>query len=165
MLRSLLLAALLALPAAALADPVRPISAEQVADERNLIRIADALDHAVDEKRWEDARSYFTSDVFVDLASTGGGEPGTIKADDLIAGWAESLPEDVASFHLRGNHIVVFQTSSRAMMTSHAYAWNAGGDALWEVWGTYEYRFEKVASGWKIASFVFKAARERGERP
>lgn len=147
------------------ADVIRPLEAEQLLPERNLIRIADDLDRAVDAKAWEEVRSYFTADVFIDMSSVGGGEPGTVKADDLIAGWAEALPEEIQSFHMRSNHLVNFQTKTRAMMTSHGYAWNAGGGKLWEVWGVYEYRFERIATGWKIASFVFRATQERGERP
>lgn len=169
MMRSVIVALLMsvALPVYVSAEPVKTLAPEEVATERTLIRIADALDRAVDAKNWSDARSYFTADIFVDMSSAGGGEPGTVKADDLIAGWRDRFGDDVRSFHLRGNHIVNFQTKSRALMTSHGYAFNAAadGDAFWEIWGVYEYRYEKIASGWKIASFIFRATRERGERP
>lgn len=157
-------ALLLALaPPAEAVEPVPPLTEAQLVDERTMVRIADALDLAVDAKRWAEALAYFTTEVFVDLSSLGGAEPATVPAETLVDGWAEALAEPVESFHLRGNHVVLFR-GERAVMTSNGYAWNASGDALWEVWGVYEYGFVKVGGTWRIDRFVFRAVRERGDR-
>ena len=37
-----------------------------------------------------------------------------------------------------------------------------GGEALWEVWGTYEHGFEKTEDGWRVNSMTFTATAERG---
>ena len=58
-----------------------------------------------------------------------------------------------------------------ATMGSHGYAWNQmergalaenGGNALWEVWGTYEHSFIQTEAGWRVDGMSFFATAERG---
>ena len=158
-----------------LADPPplggEPITAETLVDQAEMIRIADAIDAAVDAKDWTLARSYFTETIAVDFTSLTGGEPATIPADDLIAAWSANLGPSKTSFHLRGNHRVTFTGPDSAVMLSHGYAWNRleagaleenGGNPLWEVWGTYEHRFERTEDGWRVNAMTFNATAQRG---
>lgn len=149
----------------------QPITAETQAQVAEMIRIADAIDAAVDGKDWALARSFFTETITVDFTSLVGGEPATIEADALIAGWSANLKPSKTSFHLRGNHRVTFEGPDGAVMTSHGYAWNRmeagarpenGGNPLWEVWGTYEHRFRREAGVWKVAGMTFEMTAERG---
>ena len=147
------------------------ITAETVVDVAEITRIADAIDSAVDAKDWALARSYFTDEIKVDFSSLVGGEPATIPADGLIAGWSGNLTAEKKSFHIRGNHRVSFDGADSATMLSHGYAWNRmergaleknGGNPLWEVWGTYELRFIRTEDGWKVNFMAFYANAERG---
>lgn len=136
------------------------------ADYLAMVRVADAVDRAVDAKDWDTARGYFTQDVRVDFSSIGGGAPGVMPADDLVGAWRENLFPEKASFHLRGNHGVEMLGEDVAEMVSHGYAWNklpglADGE-LWEVWGVYEYTFLRRDGGWKISAFTFRATHSRG---
>lgn len=149
-------------------DPVTP---ETLVDRAEMIRIADAIDAAVDAKDWTAARTLFTDEVTVDFTSLIGGEPATIPADGLIAGWSANLTEEKESFHLRGNHRITFDGPDAAVMVSHGYAWNRmdtgaltenGGEALWEVWGSYEHGFERTEAGWRVNGMTFTATAERG---
>ncbi|MEM8555201.1 MAG: nuclear transport factor 2 family protein [Pseudomonadota bacterium] len=144
---------------------------ERLLDETQMIRIADGLDAAVDGKDWDAARGFFADTIDVDFTSLVGGEPMTIPADGLIAGWSSNLTAEKTSFHLRGNHRVTFDGPEAATLDSHGYAWNRldrgalpenGGDPMWEVWGTYSYDFARSEDGWKITSFTFNATAERG---
>lgn len=170
-----LLATALVTPFPALAETKSaagtPITAETLVAQAEMIRIADALDAAVDAKDWALARSFFTDEIDVDFTSLTGGEPATIPADALIAGWSSNLTAEKTSFHLRGNHRVAFEDDGRATMLSHGYAWNRmergalpehGGEALWEVWGTYVHGFVETDAGWKIDAMTFTATAERG---
>lgn len=148
-----------------------PITAETLVAHAEMIRIADALDAAVDAKDWTLARSFFTDEITVDFTSLVGGEPATIPADGLIAGWSGNLTAEKTSFHLRGNHRITFDGDDAAMMVSHGYAWNHmergalpenGGDPMWEVWGTYEHSFVPTDTGWKIDGMTFVVTAERG---
>ncbi len=148
-----------------------PITAETLVDHAEMIRIADAIDAAVDAKDWPLARSLFTDEIRVDFTSLTGGEPATIPADGLISGWSSNLTAEKTSFHLRGNHRITFEGDDEAMMVSHGYAWNRldrgalpenGGEALWEVWGTYEHSFVRTEEGWRVDGMSFFATAERG---
>ena len=148
-----------------------PVSSATVADRLELVRIADALDAAVDAKDWTLARSLFADTIRVDFTSLVGGEPGEMPADNLIAGWSGNLTQEKTSFHLRGNHRLTFTGADSATMLSHGYAWNRmergarkenGGEALWEVWGTYRHDFERSGKGWLITGMTFNATAQRG---
>ena len=147
------------------------IIAETLIDHTEMIRIADALDAAVDAKAWSQARAFFVDEIRVDFTSLTGGEPATIPADALIDGWSANLTAEKASFHLRGNHRITFDGPDAAVMHSHGYAWNRmergalaenGGEALWEVWGTYEHGFVRTEDGWRLNAMTFTATAERG---
>lgn len=168
-IKSLALATLLAAPVAAQqGDPVTPDTATDVAE---MIRIADAIDAAVDAKDWPLARSFFAETIDVDFTGLVGGEPATIPADGLIAGWSGNLTAEKTSFHLRGNHRVTFEGQDAATMHSHGYAWNRmeagadpanGGEAMWEVWGNYVHGFERTGDGWAVTSMTFEPTAQRG---
>ncbi|MEM8572630.1 MAG: nuclear transport factor 2 family protein [Pseudomonadota bacterium] len=170
-MKTLLTATALFAATAAFAEGGDPVTAETLVDRAEMIRIADAIDSAVDAKTWDLARSYFSEEIRVDFTSLVGGEPATIPADALIAGWAGNLTDEKTSFHLRGNHAITFDGTDAAMLHSHGYAWNRmergalpenGGDALWEVWGTYTHGFTRTADGWKVNAMTFNATAERG---
>ncbi len=162
----------LSLATSALAqDTGQPVTAETMVDRAEMIRIADALDAAVDAKDWGTARAFFMNEITVDFTSLVGGEPAVIPADGLIAGWSGNLTAEKTSFHLRGNHAVTFNGPDDAEMFSHGYAWNRlergaekanGGNALWEVWGTYEHGFTRTEDGWRINAMTFSATAQRG---
>jgi hypothetical protein len=167
MTRTLLALTLAAAPALA----EGPVTADTLVDRAEMIRIADALDAAVDAKDWPAARSFFAETITVDFTSLTGGDPATIPADALIAGWSGNLTADKTSFHLRGNHRITFEGTDAATMHSHGYAWNRleagappenGGEALWEVWGNYTHDFARTDEGWRITGMVFDATAERG---
>ncbi|UVK37059.1 nuclear transport factor 2 family protein [Mesorhizobium sp. AR10] len=143
------------------AEPSRQMA---YADERAVIRIADAIDRAVDAQDWKLARSYFADSVSVDFSSLSGQPPATIASDDLIGTWAANLRGSKTSLHLRTNHQVVID-GDRATVSSNGYAWNrmeGNGDPLWEVWGTYEHRLGRSGVGWTVDGFTFRMTHERG---
>lgn len=148
-----------------------PVTADTLLDRAEMIRIADAIDSAVDAQDWVAARSFFTDTIDVDFTSLVGGEPATIPADGLIAGWSANLTGEKSSFHLRGNHRIAFDGPDAALMQSHGYAWNRmpsgaleenGGNDLWEVWGTYTHSFTRSEDGWRVSAMTFTATAERG---
>ena len=164
-------AALLATGIAQTAFADQPVTAETLVDRAEMVRIADAIDAAVDAKDWPRARSYFTETIDVDFTSLVGGEPATIPADGLISGWSANLTAEKASFHLRGNHQISFADADNAVLVSHGYAWNRmergaleenGGNPLWEVWGSYEHGFVRTQDGWKVNAMSFTATAQRG---
>jgi hypothetical protein len=149
--------------AANAAEPTPP-ALQFLLDEREVIRIADEIDRAVDAQLWPLARSYFADRVAVDFSTLSGQPPATIRADDLIAGWAGNLKGSKTSLHMRTNHQVSID-GDRATVLSNGYAWNrmeGSGDPLWEVWGTYEHRLARSGETWKVDGFTFRMTHERG---
>lgn len=137
---------------------------QRLADELAVIRVTNEIDVAVDRKDWPKARSYFADDLRADFTSMSGGQPATIKADDLIKGWSTNLGPKKTSLHLRGNHLVTLN-GDQATVYSHAYAWNrmeGNGDPLWEVWGHYIHELHRTSTGWKVTAFTFVKTNERG---
>jgi hypothetical protein len=137
---------------------------QRLADELAVIRVTNEIDVAVDRKDWPKARSFFADELRADFTSLTGGQPATIKADDLIKGWSTNLGPKKTSLHLRGNHLVTL-TGDRATVYSHAYAWNrmeGNGDPLWEVWGNYTHELQRTSAGWKVNAFTFVRTNERG---
>lgn len=133
-------------------------------EERELVRITNEIDVAVDRKEWDRARSFFADEVRVDFTSLVGGEPAQMKSDDLIGAWKTNLVPEKKTFHLRGNHIVSVK-GDEATVYSHGYAWNqmAGvGSDLWEVWGNYTHALKRTPAGWRVVGFTFVKTHERG---
>jgi len=137
--------------------------AQSPKDRAALIELSNRLDETVDAKAWPEARA-----LFVDTIAFAFGENtvDAMPADDLVGMWEEYLYEGKSSFHLRGGHVVTFSGRNDATVTSKGYAWNRvegldGGD-LWEVWGDYVYKMERVEGTWKITSFNFQPLHERG---
>ncbi|MFD1986876.1 nuclear transport factor 2 family protein [Mesorhizobium newzealandense] len=145
------------------AEPSREMT---LADERAVIRVADAIDRAVDAQDWRLARSYFADRVTVDFSSLSGQPQATIASDDLIGTWAANLRGSKTSLHLRTNHQVAFDADA-ATVFSNGYAWNrmeGNGDTLWEVWGTYEHHLTRSGAGWIVDGFTFRMTHERGNQ-
>jgi hypothetical protein len=171
-LKSLIATAATVTALAAVAPSLQPAFAnssqptyQQLADELALTRIPTEVEVAVDRKDWAKARSFFADNVRVDFTSLVGGEPATIKSDDLIAGWSGNLKGNKQSLHIRGGALVTIN-GDKASVYSNGYAWNkmpGGKDGdLWEVWGNYVHEFERTNAGWKITSFTFNMVHERG---
>ncbi|TGQ72684.1 MAG: nuclear transport factor 2 family protein [Mesorhizobium sp.] len=141
-----------------------PSGQAALADERAVIRIADAIDRAVDAQDWKLTRGYFADTVVADFSSLSGQPAATIPSDDLIGAWSANLKGSKTSLHLRTNHQVVLEANA-ATVLSNGYAWNrmeGNGDPLWEVWGTYEHHLTRSAAGWKVDGFTFRMTHERG---
>ncbi len=152
-------------------DGGAPVTRKTVADVQEMIRVADALDAAVDAKDWTAARALFTDQIAVDFTSLAGGEPATVPADALVETWAGNLKPSKTSFHLRGNHRVSFTDKNAAVMHSTGYAWNRleegarpenGGEPMWEVWGNYTHTFERMDDAWRITGMTFTMTAQRG---
>jgi hypothetical protein len=134
-------------------------------DEREVARVAAALDHAVDAKDWPAARGLFADTINADFSSLGAAA-GPVAADALIDAWRRGLHARKTSLHLRGEEIVVV-SGDRATMSSHGYALNAlpqrTSNQFWEGWGRYEHQFVRTPDGWRISGLAFHVIEQRGD--
>ena len=138
------------------------VTADNVAEVVELIRVADTLDAAVDARNWDAAIALFFEAVLVELP---GAAPVTTSGAELVAVWAANFGTTKTSLHLRTNHRVHI-AGDTARLDSHGYAWNrmeGNGEPLWEVWGTYVHNFTRSTGGeWRISGFAFAPTHERG---
>lgn len=144
-------------------------SLQHLADEREIIRVVDAIDNAVDAKDWAACRAFFTGDVDVDFTSLVGGALARIPADALIDGWRRSLYADKKSHHMRTNHRVTLDpTGDAAEVFSKGYALNIlpglsrTGSDLWEVWGDYRHTLVRALDDWKCSGMTLVVTCARG---
>ncbi len=136
-----------------------------LADEREIVRVVDEIDNAVDAKDWKACRSYFQDEIDVDFSSLAGGSPSRMKADDLVGGWRRALYSDKKSHHMRSNHRVTIN-GDRAEVFSKGYAFNLlpskTGSDLWEVWGDYRHTLQRTGQGWKVSGMTLTVTYARG---
>jgi ketosteroid isomerase-like protein len=137
-----------------------------LADEAEVRRLVDEIDNACDLKDWKRLRTYFTDEIDVDFTSLAGGEPGKIKADDLVEGWKTNLYEAKKSFHQRTNHSIKVK-DDKVEVFSKAYAFNlletGKVQGLWEVWGNYTHTLRKTENGWKCSGMTLEVIYQRGD--
>ena len=135
-------------------------------DESALRLAADEIDNACDAKDWEKCRSFFADEVEVDFKSLSGDEPATISADDLIGAWSANLFAEKKTYHQRGNHRIEID-GDEAIVFSKAYAFNlleTGEIAgLWEVWGNYTHRFQRIEGHWQCTAIKLEVVHQRGD--
>lgn len=135
-------------------------------DEAAIRRVVDEIDNACDLKQWKRCRSYFADEIEVDFTSLAGGEPGAMKADELIEAWKTNLFSEKKTFHQRSNHSIKINGDS-AEVFSKAYAFNLleTGEVtgFWEVWGNYTHALRRTEKGWKVTKMTLDVIYRRGD--
>lgn len=116
-----------------------------VADETwTVIRTVNQVGARADAKDWEALRSLFADEVYVDYTSVAGGEPGVVKADDLVAGWMIGLGQFEVTKHRVGKHVVVID-GDLATCDAEVTATHVKPDgSRWTCGGTYHYELRNM---------------------
>jgi hypothetical protein len=142
------------------------LDSKNIADQIKIRRVVDEIDNQCDLKNWEKCRSFFTDEIEVNFTSLNGGEPGKMKADNLIGDWRTNLFEAKKTCHLRSNHSIKIDGDS-AEVFSKAYAFNLleTGEVkgLWEVWGNYTHNLTRTKNGWKVSMVTLEVIYQRGD--
>ncbi|NUT54325.1 MAG: nuclear transport factor 2 family protein [Saccharothrix sp.] len=106
-----------------------------------------------DRRDWDALLTVFADEVDLDYTSLTGGEPGRVKAVDLVAGWRAGLGGLDATQHLVSNHLVEVD-GDRAVATAqfqavHVLA-NPHGEPTWTLGGHYRFGLVRADGGWLI---------------
>lgn len=136
---------------------------QAVADRAAVIDVVDRIASAADYGEWEACRACFADEVRADYTSLTGGEPGTVRADDLIAGWRGVLPGFDATHHSLTNHDVRVD-GDRATARSHFAARHVLGGERWTLGGHYEHALVRTDDGWKVTAMTMRWTWEEGDR-
>jgi hypothetical protein len=150
---------------------VEPATAEDPAmDDRNEIagRIG-ALAVHVDARRWDELLELFAPQIRADWTSLFGGEPQSLRREQLIANWRRLLPGFTRTAHVIGSPNVVV-TGRTAEAAASVVAWHflkepgLEGNNLWLAGGCYEITFAKLDSGWRITAITLARAWSEGNQ-
>jgi hypothetical protein len=139
-------------------------------DDRN--EIADrigALAVRVDARRWDDLLELFAPEIRADWTSLFGGEPQSLKREQLIANWRALLPGFTHTTHLIGPPTIVV-TGDTARASASVVAWHfvkepaLKGNDLWLAGGCYEIGFAKGDGAWRITAMTLARAWAEGNQ-
>lgn len=139
-----------------------PVTAENMVDVLEIMRITDAMSNAVDAKDWDLVRSFTTDEITTTLGQDG---VVTIPADDMIATFVTNMgPDAMASQHMRSNQRVFFHSPDEATMHSKGVILvtvspggefaDDGGTLVMQNFVSYEHGFVRTAEGWKVQSVL-----------
>jgi ketosteroid isomerase-like protein len=135
-------------------------------DEREIRRVADALDTAVDAKDWAAARALFTDEVNADFTTLGAAASGKASADTLIDNWRRNLHANKTSSRARTNETISVNGDAATMISQGHVRYELPQRATlntWEGWGQFEHSFTRTPQGWRINGLKFKLTRQQGE--
>lgn len=111
----------------------------------------------VDARRWESLQALFTDPVYVDYTSLNGGEPQSVAAGDLIAGWRGVLERLDATQHLIAGQAIELDgdaaTCAANVQATHVLP-NRSGGPLWTVGGRYDFKLIRTPAGWRISALT-----------
>ncbi len=126
-------------------------------DRLDIIDTTTRMAWLADRRAWDDLVEVFAEEVDVDYTSLAGGEPVTVAAADLVAGWRAGLGGLDATQHHVSNHLVT-ATDEGAEVTAQFIAThrfdNEHGDSLWTLGGHYRFRLARDGEAWRIGAIT-----------
>ncbi len=113
---------------------------------------------SLDDRDWESVKACFADEVFVDMTSMGGGEPGNLTPQQIVEAFEqglrglETLHHQVGIYNvsLKGNEADVFCNG----IATH-YLPNVTGQNSRMFVGSYNLHLKKIGEDWKIDRFRF----------
>jgi hypothetical protein len=113
---------------------------------------------ATDDRNWPAVQDCFTSSVWFDMSSAGGGQPTHLAPSQIVAAWDAGLKPLKAIHHQAGNFIVrVSGNQAEAFcygIASH-YLPNKSNQNTRLFVGSYDFGLLNEGGRWKISKFKF----------
>ena len=124
-----------------------------VEERTAIVDVTTRMAWLADRRDWDALAGVFAEQVQLDYTSLTGGEPATLAAADIVAGWRRGLGGLDATQHLVSNHLVDIE-GDRAVATAqfqatHVLA-NPHGDPVWTLGGRYRFGLVRGGDGWRI---------------
>jgi fermentation-respiration switch protein FrsA (DUF1100 family) len=140
---------------------------ENISTREQVIKVVNGIVMSVDRRRWEECKSYFIDEPFIDYSSLSGQPGGKVKADNLVKGWSVFLSKLKFTQHFITNHDIKISGNTAACYSYvrgiHSLPYAEGGE-LWDVYGTYEHELVKTKEGWKVSKMVFNLFYQEGNK-
>lgn len=118
-----------------------------------------------DQRDWAAMRGLLADEVYLDYRALHGGEPASMPASAVIAGWQRDFTAFDTTQHLISNHVVDVDgdTASCGCHVQATHVPVAGGRAPWVLGGQYRMRLSRSADGWRIGEVTLTPSWSTGE--
>ncbi len=128
-------------------------------DKITLTELANKLYMYTDEQRWQDLLDeVFTTDIWLDVSSMGGGEPVMIKAADLCNMWQEGFKGIDQVQHQAGHYIININGDNAAIFgyaVAYHYKASAANGKTRTFVGSYDLKAVNTDKGWRLNQFKY----------
>ena len=131
-------------------------------DRNDIVDTITRLFWHVDHHDWDDAVGVFDQQVTLDYTSLQGGEPATLDATDVVAGWRAVFEAIDAHQHLVANHLVTVDRGAAVATAGFIATHQFGGDT-WTLGGDYRFDLRRVDDAWRITSMTMTAGWQTGD--
>jgi hypothetical protein len=126
-----------------------------------IIRFAASLDL----KDWEQCRSCFTDEIYVDYSDLRGNESSPISADEFVAQRRKALRR-LKTQHLSTNHLITIHEGHATCVSSMAiYRYRSSGaeEITFDTHCYYTHELVRTPQGWKICKVQQKVLWNEGD--
>ena len=127
-------------------------------EKDRVIEIVNRLFINTDNRDWPAVKALFAPRVHFDMTSLAGGEPSSLKPQEIVDGWDKGLKALKAIHHQAGNHIANVE-ESEATVFCYGVAWhylpNKTERNTRTFVGSYDIHLVKTDEDWKIDRFKF----------
>ena len=131
---------------------------QKLTDQNDITAVANRLFICTDNRDWACVRDVFAPEVFFDMTSLGGGQPGTKTPRQIADMWDQGLKRIKAIHHQAGNYQVSVKGNEADMFCygiAYHYLPNSTNQNIRVFVGSYDFHLVRADSGWKIDRFKF----------
>jgi hypothetical protein len=131
---------------------------EEIMDTQNIIEAVHRFFIAVDDRDWKVVETSFSDTVLLDYTSLVGGEPASLKPDQIIDSWKKVLPGFDKTHHQLGNYLTEVNSKQAKVFcygTATHYLVNETGNNVWTVVGSYDFELNELKNTWQITKMKF----------
>jgi hypothetical protein len=119
--------------------------------------------YAIDALDWPGVRDAFADEVRADWTSLFGGEPETLRADELIARWQALLPGFDATQHMLGPVVLTDDAGPGVRADAHVRGYHHIGDRdSGQTWAVHGHYTARLVDG-KITELTLAAFYQEGD--
>lgn len=128
-------------------------------DKITLTELANKLYMYTDEQRWQDLLDeVFTTDIWLDVSSMGGGDARIVKAADLCNMWEEGF-KGIDQVHHQAGHYIINVNENDASIFGYAVAYHYKASAVngktRTFVGSYDLKAVNTDKGWRLNQFKY----------
>ena len=132
---------------------------KELADKQALTELANKLYMYTDAQQWQLLQQeVFAGNIWFDMSSAGGGEPGLLPAVAICDMWKQGFTSLDAVHHQAGHYLITVYENAADIygyaIASHYKKSATKGQTRLMV-GSYDLKAERMADGWRLTQFKY----------